>query len=96
MFSLAALVALYRGERGGQKIALADDAPILDLFREGWADVRVGSLDLGGLVGRVLAFERLWGKDMNEVPGLRELILRQLQSILNDGMERAAAAVARG
>ncbi len=92
VFSLAALIVFYRGERGGDKIALADDAFILDLFRDGWAAVRSGSLDPAGLVGRVLGLERLWGRDMNAVPGLPGLLARQVQQILREGMERAAAA----
>ena len=93
-FSLAALIVFYRGERDGERIALADDGPVLDLFREGWDAVRAGSLDAGGLVGRLLGFERLWGRDMNAVPGLATLLTRQVESILEKGMERAAAAVA--
>ena len=92
VFSLAALIVFYRGERGGERIALADDAFILDLFRDGWAAVRSGSLDAAGLVGRVLGLDRLWGRDMNAVPGLAGLLRRQVERILSEGMERAAAA----
>ena len=94
VFSLAALIAFHRGERSGGAIELLDDAPILELFREGWAAVRSGSLDTAGLVRRVLAFERLWGRDMNGIPGLGDLVARQLASIVRLGMERAAAEVA--
>jgi tagaturonate reductase len=95
-FSLAALIVFYRGERNGEPIALADDQPILDLFREGWAAVHAGDLDQGGLVRRLLAHERLWGRDMNATPGLRDLLTRQVRSILDLGMEKAAEAVASG
>jgi tagaturonate reductase len=93
VFSLAALMALYRGESDGQKIELADDAPVLELYRDAWAAIGEGRLDARGLVERVLAFERLWGKDMNAVPGLADLAARWLTEIRGKGMERAAAAV---
>ncbi len=96
VFSLAALVVFYRGSRNGERIALADDGPIIELYRRGWEAVGAGSLDVGGLVRRVLGFERLWGRDMNQVPGLGALVSRQVESIIADGMERAAGAVARG
>jgi tagaturonate reductase len=89
-------MVFYRGERSGERIALADDQPILELFRDGWAAVRSGTLDVDGLVGRVLGFERLWGRDMNATPGLRALLARQVARIGEEGMERAAAAVAAG
>lgn len=96
VFSLAALIVFYRGSRSGRPVALADDGPVLELFRAGWQAVGSGSLDVGGLAGRVLGFERLWGRDMNAVAGLRALVTRQVESIIGSGMEQAAAAVARG
>jgi len=96
VFSLSALMAFYRGDRRGEKIELADDRPILDLFRESWEAVRGGNLDPGGLAARVLGFERLWGKDLNAVPGLQQLVGRQLESIMRNGMEDATAAIAAG
>jgi tagaturonate reductase len=94
-FSLAALIVYYRGERNGEQIALADDRPVLDLFRDSWEAVRTGALDVSGLIGRVLGFEPLWGRNLNTMPGLKALVCRQVESIIALGMEQAAAAVGR-
>jgi tagaturonate reductase len=97
-FSLAALLALYRGERaadgallvrGGERAsAIRDEADVLTFLSRVWAEYNHVH-DLGGLCGAVLGSVRLWDRDLNELPGLTDRVAKHLDEIVRAGMRAA-------
>ena len=100
-FSLAALLAFYRGtelrdgalvgQRGTNEYPIRDDAPVLELFRAAWSEYE-RSRDAGRVVRSVLGEESIWGEDLNAFPALSETVAAHLEAIIHDGV---AAAMAR-
>ncbi|MEG9476615.1 tagaturonate reductase [Mannheimia indoligenes] len=88
-FALAALIAFYRGERGGQAIPLQDDEYWLLNFKEWWQKVANGELTLEQLVRNVLSQQEHWEQDLTAVPGLVNTVTQQLSFILQKGMRKA-------
>ncbi|MFS0643606.1 tagaturonate reductase [Siminovitchia sp. 179-K 8D1 HS] len=88
-FSLAAWISFYKGKRGTEDIPLADDADILQWFEALWKECDRTDAGLEKVVQRVLGNERLWGRNLNEVPGLLETTASFLISIEKDGMGSA-------
>ena len=89
VLALAATIRLYRGD----VIALSDDAATLDWFASAWADVDSGKQSLAQLAQGWLANEKLWGRDMNAVPGLAQAVTNALVRIKADGMRGALQAL---
>lgn len=89
VFSLASLMAFYKGFRGEEAIDVNDDAHILDLYKDVWARYDQEEIDLQEVVKQVLAYERNWKMDLNEVEGLRDKTTQYLALILDKGMEEA-------
>jgi tagaturonate reductase len=98
-FSLAALIAFYRGtkiegqslqgERNGLPYAINDDLPILKAFAELWTGYD-GSREMSArIVGEVLGKAEWWGQDLNAVEGLAELCAKHLFTIENEGVAAA-------
>ncbi|MGK5025735.1 tagaturonate reductase [Janthinobacterium sp. RB2R34] len=88
VLALAATMRLYRGD----VIALADDAATLGWFKSSWADVDGGKQSLAQLVQGWLSNEKVWGRDMNAVPGLAQAVTNALARIGADGMRGALQA----
>lgn len=89
VFSLAALLAFYKGDRNGERIDLNDAEDILTLFNNLWADYDGTRLNLYNLVEKVLGYERAWGMDLNMVEGLCEQVTDYLETIMQKGMHKA-------
>jgi tagaturonate reductase len=99
-FSLAALIRFYRGaftsendfvgERAGRPYPIRDDRELLAFVADAWRAVKEPS-DLEPLVRRLLSEPRLWGKRLDGVPGLSELVSASLQRIEQDGVKSALA-----
>ncbi|SCY32748.1 tagaturonate reductase [Alkaliphilus peptidifermentans] len=93
VFSLSALIAFYKGERNNEKIQLADDTDILNLFKDLWK-ANDGTEDyLKHLVTEVLGNERIWKTDLNQVPNLTEAVTDYLIKIDELGLEKALQEV---
>ncbi|HHG8774019.1 TPA: tagaturonate reductase [Raoultella planticola] len=88
-FALAALIAFYRAERNGESYPVQDDAEWMTRYRALWAQHRDAQLSTRGLVTAVLSVESHWGQDLTQVAGLVELIARDLDAILQNGMRAA-------
>ncbi|SDX28958.1 tagaturonate reductase [Lutibacter oricola] len=82
LFSLAALIAFYKGDRNGTAIALKDDAAVLDFFKEAWA-----SNNFVEVAEKTLSNTDFWGTDLTEIDGLQEEVTTHLEAILNNGMK---------
>ncbi|WP_462413044.1 tagaturonate reductase [Neobacillus sp. Marseille-QA0830] len=93
VFSLAALIAFYKGKRGEEDIKLADDQDILELFAEQWGGYDGTIESVESIVKNVLAFEKNWEMDLNQVAGLTEAVTKDLFDILTKGMQQAVQAV---
>lgn len=89
VFSLAALIAFYRGERNGVAYPLNDDQHWLDCFKQLWADFASNQISLQELVATVLSQKSHWEIDLTTVPNLTETSAYYLSIILKEGMRSA-------
>jgi len=80
--AMAATMVLYRGG----VIDLADDAATLAWFRAGWDKVNAGAWTRDDLVRGWLANAALWGRDLNDVPGLAAQLAADIGAIDGQGM----------
>lgn len=93
VFSLAALIEFYKGKRGEENINLADDDHVLELYKEQWSNCDGSDEALKELVTSVLAYERVWKMDLNEVQGLTDTVTHYLISIEKLGIKEALKEV---
>ncbi|MBE6087277.1 MAG: tagaturonate reductase, partial [Clostridium beijerinckii] len=93
VFSLASLIEFYKGKRGDEDIQLADDEDILELFKELWEKYDGTKEGLNKIVTSVLAYEKNWGSNLNEIPNLADEISRYLEIIEKVGMKEAVKVV---
>tara|TARA_R110001583_G_scaffold14966_2_gene62049 strand:+ start:210 stop:1646 length:1437 start_codon:yes stop_codon:yes gene_type:complete len=82
LFSLAALIAFYKGDRNGTAIALKDDATVLDFFKEAWSNNNFVEV-----AEKTLSNTDFWGTDLTEIDGLQEEVTIHLEAILKNGMK---------
>ena len=82
VLALAATMVLYRGGL----IELADDRANLDWFAQAWARVGGGEWSVAQLASGWLANRALWGRDLNEVPGLTYALTVALEQIGKQGV----------
>jgi tagaturonate reductase len=73
-FSLAATIAFYKGKRGEETIALNDDAHVMDLLKNVWSKADGSEASLKEVVREVLAYDKVWKKDLNQVEGLTDAV----------------------
>ena len=89
LFSLAALIVFYKGDRKGEHIALKDDQKVLEFFADQWA-----SNDSSAVVKNVLANTDFWDCDLTEIEGMQELVAINLENIITKGMNEAIKLLA--
>ena len=89
VLGLAAIITYYKGGmRGDVEIVPNDDAAIIALLKELWTTGDVRKVAEG-----VLAAEFIWGENLNEIPGLTDLVTADLEQIQNEGMRSAVRTV---
>lgn len=93
VFSLAALIEFYKGKRGNEDIKLADDEHILELYKNLWSECDGSESGLKTLVTKVLAYDRNWGMDLNEIESLTQAVTDNLILIEKAGMKEAVKSV---
>ncbi|WP_238900345.1 tagaturonate reductase [Clostridium sp. YIM B02500] len=93
VFSLASLIEFYKGKRGDEDIQLADDEDILELFKELWEKYDGTKEGLNKIVTSILAYEKNWGSNLNEIPNLADEVSRYLEIIEKVGMKEAIKEV---
>jgi tagaturonate reductase len=82
VLGLAAIITYYKGgKRGDDEIVPNDDIAITNLLTELWK-----SGDFAKIAHDVLAAEFIWGEDLNQINGLTDKIIQNLQSINDNGM----------
>ncbi|MCD8140198.1 MAG: tagaturonate reductase [Planctomycetaceae bacterium] len=94
-FSLAALIAFYKGrwsgdtyegERDGKPYPIRDDKPILDFFTDAWSRHGAAPKELASAV---LANAALWDEDLTAIPDLADAVADGLAVITESGMRAA-------
>ncbi len=95
VFSLAALIQFYKGEREGEQIQLSDDAHILALFKGLWEKHDGTNEGLHAIVVSVLGTEAIWQSDLNRVEGLAVAVTEALTAIETKGMKTALQELVR-
>lgn len=93
VFSLAALIEFYKGDRSGEKIELADNQDILDLYKAEWASYDGSEESLRKVVTSVLSYEANWKMDLNKVEGLTDAVAHYLYQIEKLGIKEAIKEV---
>lgn len=89
VLGLAAIITYYKGgKRGEVEIVPNDDAAIIALLKDLWADGNIRNV-----AERVLAAEFIWGEDLNKIPGLTDLVTTYLELIQNEGMRAAVKTI---
>jgi len=89
LFSLAALIAFYKGDRNDEIINLADDQEVLDFFKSQWLLVDGSEKSIAKIVNTVLSNTNLWGIDLTKIKGMEIEIASALDAIINKGMKKA-------
>jgi tagaturonate reductase len=87
VLALAATLVLYRGGI----IELSDDAANLAWFRDAWPKVDAGTWSMAQLAAGWLANAALWGRDLNQVPGLSYALTVALEQIRKQGIRELLA-----
>ena len=89
LFSLAALIVFYKGDRNGEPIRLADDPEVLDFFKSNWVKVTGSKESITQMVNLVLSNSNFWDQDLTKIEGVQNEVISSLISILDKGMHRA-------
>ena len=89
LFSLAALIAFYKGERNGELIELADDQGVLDFFKSIWSGADGSKESTGRIVYAVLSNSDFWARDLTRIDGLQNEVISALDLIINKGIKMA-------
>jgi tagaturonate reductase len=89
VFSLAALISFYKGERNGEKIDVSDDKEIMEIYCGLWGAYDGSEENLVKIVKEILALEKVWKMDLNKVEGLAEKVSDYLIKIEKLGMKEA-------
>ncbi|TYA74678.1 tagaturonate reductase [Seonamhaeicola marinus] len=82
LFSLASLIAFYKGDRNGEDIPLKDDQSALDFFKDQWA-----TGDIAAVAKATLENTNFWGEDLTQYEGLLDVVTKNLENIVNNGMQ---------
>jgi len=95
-FALAALIHFYHGTeleagklaafRDGEKYLIRDDQEVLEYFADIWSKYEAEKISLVELGADVLANKDFWDRDLNELPGLRDSLISNLNLIEKEGM----------
>ena len=90
VFGLAAIITYYKGGKreDGTEIVPNDAQEIMDLLKELWA-----TGDTQKVTDGVLGATDIWGEDLHAVPGLAELVKKDLDLIQEKGMLEAVKTI---
>ena len=86
VFGLSALLRMYKGEFGGEKIELNDDEKVLHFFALNWKKYEDKEMEMNILVGIILSNISIWGEDLTIFDGLVERVSENIISIEEFGI----------
>lgn len=95
VFSLAATAVFYKGIRGQEIIDLKDDDHILDFYKTLWEKYNLKKIDLDELAKEILAYEKNWGRDLNQIEGFSYLLALYIEYILERGVKLALEEISK-
>ena len=95
LFSLAALMAFYRGKRGDADIKLADDKWALDMFKELWASYDGSKESVAKICHHVLTLESHWEVNLANYEGVEAYVTDCLYEIVTTSMREALAKMVK-
>ncbi len=93
VFSLAAMIAYFKGDMNGEHYQLQDDQWILDFYKEAWAECDGRPVSIYQLCEKVLALDKVWKQNLNDIPNLTITVSHYLFLITQVGMKKAVKAV---
>ncbi len=93
LFSLAALIAFYRGKRGNEDIALKDDEWALEFFKNEWSNFDGSKEACHKIVKDFLGLEKHWEMDLNKFEGVTDFVADCLYEIMTKPMREALAFI---
>jgi tagaturonate reductase len=93
VFSLAAMIAYFKGESDGVTYKVQDDQWIVDFYKKAWAECDGRPISINKLVEKVLKLDKVWKRDLNEIPNLTISVTCYLFLIEQVGMKKAVKAV---
>lgn len=93
VFSLAAMIAYFKGEVNGKYYQVQDDKWIMDFYKEAWEACDGRPISIYQLVEKVLKLDKVWKQNLNEVPNLTISVSHYLFLIEQVGMRKAVKAV---
>lgn len=90
VFGLAAIITYYKGGKrsDGTEIVPNDDPKIMNLLKELWS-----TGDTRKIAEGVLACDYIWHEDLNSIPGLTDLVVKDLDTIKEKGMLEAVKTI---
>ncbi len=89
VLGLAAICTYYKGgKRGEDEIVPNDDPKIMELLKTLWESGDVAKVAQG-----VLSDTFIWGEDLNAIPGLTEMLTKDLALIQEKGMRAAVKSI---
>lgn len=89
VFSLAALMAFYKGEYQGRAIKLQDDEFVLNFFADAWKNYTGTKGQIEAIVKQTLSNKAFWGIDLTKINKLEETTSQYLHRIMEAGMLKA-------
>ena len=89
LFSLAALIAFYRGKRGNEDIKLQDNPEYLEFFKNLWKNTDDSIESYREIVTKVLGYKEHWDVDLNTFPYVTDFVTDSLYLIETKGMREA-------
>ncbi|SKC84410.1 tagaturonate reductase [Maledivibacter halophilus] len=89
VFSLAALIELFKGKINEETVELKDNPEILEMYKKLWENYDGTKEGLKNIVKEVLSQEKIWKMDLNKVEGLADKVSNYLIQIETLGMNKA-------
>ena len=93
VFSLAAMIAYFKGEANGEAYNVQDDEWIVDFYKEAWAECDGRPISIYILCEKVLSLDKVWKQNLNDIPNLTITVSHYLFLITQVGMKKAVKAV---
>nr|MDA3880728.1 tagaturonate reductase [Prolixibacteraceae bacterium] len=93
VFSLAAMIAYFKGEAEGKEYNMQEDQWILDFYKDAWGECDGRPISVYELVEKVLKLDKVWKRDLNEIPNLTMTVSHYLFLIEQIGMKKSVKAV---
>lgn len=94
VFGLAALIRFNEGEWQGKKIEVKDDEYVQQFIDARWKEFRSKEVSLHDTVKKILENPKVWGEDLNRIPGLAAMVSDFLSEIEKKGIRPVLKTIA--